>query len=393
MAHRIDTANATSANLFQGSSQTEGQAATTFDPDWCNDMQENVCQAIEDGGIDLVKNDYTQLSTLIQSVAGKKRNLNFNPAFMQTQSWGGSSAPSSSAPKMVPVGWYMTGGTLSASDLSVVPSTSGLHFTGTASGSGQTIICYQGYSRTYDAVYGNDTFSSAGETKKFTSSVKYKKNSGSDFTIVSYISSTTSFENIIKDVQGDTTDATTGTAYRQISVNTQDMTTYPVASVAFKITLSASGAFDFYIKNCDLTEGYTSPDFQTYGDYIADKAFADKITQQYAQSGSFDSIVGAWYLSQAADTSYVYKVKVTIPLHRESGSSSGDAVTLSNIGAVFNDSDGGSAGDYTDIEQTITINATNFVVEFTINSPLSLSAQPYSVVDLSFDWTFVSGVS
>lgn len=86
MAHRIDTAtsgadvNGPGLRGFIKGSSTTSTPATRFSADWCNDLQENLCRAIEAAGIELVKGDYGQLTAAIikmidaRSSAGLKKS-------------------------------------------------------------------------------------------------------------------------------------------------------------------------------------------------------------------------------------------------------------------------------------------------------------------------------
>lgn len=67
--HRIDGPSATPEHTFTEGSPTGGVPATIVTDDWLNDVQENVCQAIEGAGITLVKGDYTQLLAAIRALA------------------------------------------------------------------------------------------------------------------------------------------------------------------------------------------------------------------------------------------------------------------------------------------------------------------------------------
>jgi len=68
--HRIDGPSATPEHLFTEGSPTGGVPATIVTDDWLNDVQENVCRAIEGMGITLVKGDFTQLLAAILGAAG-----------------------------------------------------------------------------------------------------------------------------------------------------------------------------------------------------------------------------------------------------------------------------------------------------------------------------------
>jgi hypothetical protein len=68
--HRIDVPSATVDNLFTEGSPTGGIPATTVAAGWLNDLQENVCEAIEGAGITLSKGDSQQLLLAIQAIAG-----------------------------------------------------------------------------------------------------------------------------------------------------------------------------------------------------------------------------------------------------------------------------------------------------------------------------------
>ena len=67
--HRIDTPSATTDKKFTEGSPTGGIPATVVSDDWLNDVQENICKAIELSGITLVKGDATQLYQAILNLA------------------------------------------------------------------------------------------------------------------------------------------------------------------------------------------------------------------------------------------------------------------------------------------------------------------------------------
>lgn len=55
--------------FFSGGDPMRGTDATWMTPDWANDVQENICQAIEAVGIELVKGDGTQLREAIRALS------------------------------------------------------------------------------------------------------------------------------------------------------------------------------------------------------------------------------------------------------------------------------------------------------------------------------------
>lgn len=67
--HRIDSPSATADNKFTEGSPAGGVPATTVRADWLNDLQENVCEAIEASGLTLEKGDYAQLAAAIVALA------------------------------------------------------------------------------------------------------------------------------------------------------------------------------------------------------------------------------------------------------------------------------------------------------------------------------------
>lgn len=324
---RISTPTAVDGK-FVASDQVTGTPATDLSAPWFNDIQENVCKAIENEGIDLVSGDANQLSQTMQTISGKKRNLNFNPAFYITQKWGGSSSISTpiSGSVKIPATGYFVGGTIQTSgNLTIYPSPNGLTISGSATGSGQTIAITQTHSRLEDATFGNDTITANGETKYFTSSVKYKKVSGADFTIKSFIGSISGSETPIKIVDGDSFVESVGMAYKQTSVNTKDLGSTPIVLCGFEIILSSPGAFEIEIKNCDFTEGLSLPDFQTYGDYIADDAFAVARYGVSTLTGTFKSLIPVQH-SAGSPTSLKFAIQIPIPAKVRST----DSISISN---------------------------------------------------------------
>ncbi|RQS55734.1 MULTISPECIES: phage tail protein [Burkholderia] len=57
--------------FFQGGDPLRGIDATWMTPDWANDVQENICQAIEAAGIALSKGDGTQLLKAIMALSNR----------------------------------------------------------------------------------------------------------------------------------------------------------------------------------------------------------------------------------------------------------------------------------------------------------------------------------
>lgn len=82
--HRIDGPSATQQNQFTEGSPTGGVPATIVSDDWLNDVQENICRAIEAAGITLAKGDFTQLT---QAIAGGQ-----GASFLAALGDGGSAA-------------------------------------------------------------------------------------------------------------------------------------------------------------------------------------------------------------------------------------------------------------------------------------------------------------
>jgi hypothetical protein len=62
--HRID-ADAHVGNLFSEGNPGIGQPGTEVDADWLNAVQEELCNALTDAGVTLVKGDNTQLAALL----------------------------------------------------------------------------------------------------------------------------------------------------------------------------------------------------------------------------------------------------------------------------------------------------------------------------------------
>lgn len=66
--HRVDT-DGHLANLFTDGDPGIGQEATIIGEDWLNDVQEDLCNLIEDAGVTLVKGSQTQLQAAINAYA------------------------------------------------------------------------------------------------------------------------------------------------------------------------------------------------------------------------------------------------------------------------------------------------------------------------------------
>ncbi|MCY1293695.1 hypothetical protein D9M68_717320 [compost metagenome] len=75
--HRIDTASATVDNKFTEGSPTGGVPATVVSAAWLNDLQENLCHAIEAAGLTLEKGNASQLYAALSAIgsAGFLANL------------------------------------------------------------------------------------------------------------------------------------------------------------------------------------------------------------------------------------------------------------------------------------------------------------------------------
>jgi len=69
--HRIDAPGATITEQFTEGNPSLGIPATEVSDDWLNDVQEELCNVIEDQGITLVKATQTQLLTAILSLIGQ----------------------------------------------------------------------------------------------------------------------------------------------------------------------------------------------------------------------------------------------------------------------------------------------------------------------------------
>lgn len=67
--HRVDTPSATVDHKFTEGSPAGGVPATVVPAVWLNDVQENICKAIELAGITLVKGSYSQLYNAISAIA------------------------------------------------------------------------------------------------------------------------------------------------------------------------------------------------------------------------------------------------------------------------------------------------------------------------------------
>lgn len=66
--HRVDTEDHDDG-LFQDGTPQIGQGGTILSEDWMNDLQENICNVIEEGGgLELEKGDYEQLRLAIAAM-------------------------------------------------------------------------------------------------------------------------------------------------------------------------------------------------------------------------------------------------------------------------------------------------------------------------------------
>ncbi len=348
---------------------------------------EEIANAVISQGIALNKADSTQLSQAMNSIAGKKRNLNFNPAFYVQAKWGGVSSVTTpvTLTKLLPVGWNIgADSTISAPDLVITADTNGLNISGTADSSGGTIVVYQTHSKLQDATFGNDIQTTAGEVKKFTSSIKYKKVSGSNFTIQSYIGSIAGDETIILDETKTTSsDGDVNTAYRHAQVNTKDLVTTPITGCGFKITLASSGAFDIQLKNCDMTEGFTIPDFQTYGDYTADNAFAVSTYGADTLSGKFNGNVAIL----RASGSDAFTVLDTIPIPSQKILST-DTVNITSESITLYDSVTGAPLSTSGF--TAGADKSDGRIDLLGAGTLSSSAGVSYIAQLSYDWEWIA---
>lgn len=66
--HRIDVPSATPDHLFTEGSPTGGVPATVVSDDWLNDVQENICNVIEQAGLPLTKGRKQDLTDAIRLV-------------------------------------------------------------------------------------------------------------------------------------------------------------------------------------------------------------------------------------------------------------------------------------------------------------------------------------
>lgn len=81
--HRIDHATAAPGDFFTEGNPATATPATTVTDDWLNDVQENICDVIENAGLALAKGDYTQLRQAIQAmlIASQKAVVINNATF------------------------------------------------------------------------------------------------------------------------------------------------------------------------------------------------------------------------------------------------------------------------------------------------------------------------
>ncbi len=68
--HRIDSPGATGANLFTEGNPSLGIPATEVSDDWLNDVQEELCNFIENQGVTLAKGTQSQLETALNAWLG-----------------------------------------------------------------------------------------------------------------------------------------------------------------------------------------------------------------------------------------------------------------------------------------------------------------------------------
>jgi len=73
--HRIDGPGATVDSLWTAGNPFGGVPATTFTPEWLNDVQESIAQAIETAGITLVKGQGDQLALAVIAITEAQVNL------------------------------------------------------------------------------------------------------------------------------------------------------------------------------------------------------------------------------------------------------------------------------------------------------------------------------
>jgi hypothetical protein len=83
--HRIDAPGATGANLFTEGNPALGIPATEVSDDWLNDVQEELCNLIENQGITLVKGNQNQLENAIFGmIGGGGTNIKIDPLLNNT---------------------------------------------------------------------------------------------------------------------------------------------------------------------------------------------------------------------------------------------------------------------------------------------------------------------
>ena len=70
--HRVDASGATAGNLFTNGDPVNAIPATRLEEAWHNDIQEEVCNTIEDAGITLVKGTQTQLRDSIIAISERE---------------------------------------------------------------------------------------------------------------------------------------------------------------------------------------------------------------------------------------------------------------------------------------------------------------------------------
>jgi hypothetical protein len=78
--HRIDSDGATVDNQFTEGNPATGTPATQVSDDWLNDVQENICEVIEDAGLTLAKGDHSQLKTATRRLTDDETDTVYAPA-------------------------------------------------------------------------------------------------------------------------------------------------------------------------------------------------------------------------------------------------------------------------------------------------------------------------
>ena len=382
---RINTPSSVEGKFISGV-LPDGSDATNLSPTWCNDVQEEVCHAIEDFGIELDPANDHQLAETINNLINR-RNLSFNSRFLLEGNWGTIpltiSIPTVDDIKTSFVGLVVdNSSTATISNLVVEQSgNNGLSVTGVVTNPG-TLRLRQIYSSLGQESYSTTPLNTTNVTKIFTSSVEFEKVSGVDFRVNCFLDSIAGNATNKEIVEGDSTVTAKGLAYQQVDIDPVLMGSTPVKDLTTFITFTSNGAFELMLDNMQFFEGRSTPPAQVFGNDIVDRRNAEYIINYYRKSGYVKRTLAIHKAVNSTDAELWY----SIPIDGNLESSDVVNVSIQGTPIIYKS---GSDSIHTINNQTINIvkNTSQNTIEilFSFFCPDTEGADQ---IELAFTWDY-----